>query len=289
MHQKMTPEMVENFHKINCQLCDSRQTLLLSAITEKPKLETRYLSNDMNYYREIRHCLYCGVYFNAHDYNLFNEDFYRGEYNAAIEKGKLQKRFDRIINLNESGSDNKQRVKRILSFCDLFISKVYEELRVLDVGSGTGVFPYELSKNIEKVSAVDPDQSSVEMMGANIKLDNLWHGSLKDVPESEKFDLITFNKVLEHLKRPDEMLKQAIDRLASGGYIYIELPFAEDIIEEGLQDERAEFFIEHYTTYTFKALTYLLENTNLRSVTMKSLVEPSGKHTIYCFARIKNI
>lgn len=292
-HQKLEFELLEGAKpQSKCHLCGSKANDLISKLEAKPEGETRYLPEGMNYYREIRHCGQCGVYFNAHDYPLFGEELYAGNYNAAIaedpalSQGKLQKRFERIINLPEDSSDNKLRVGRIMDYINLAMSQDKSQLKALDVGSGTGVFPYELSKHLPKCSAVDPDGQSVELMRKNIELDNLWHGSLAQVPDEEKFDLISFNKVLEHVEDPISMLKNAKGHLSKGGVVYIELPFGEGIRDRNQQGQRAEFFIEHFCAYTYEALTYLIREAGLELQFQKDIIEPSGKETIYAFAHV---
>ena len=51
--------------------------------------------------------------------------------------------------------------------------------------------------------------------------------------------------------------------------------------------ERAEFFIEHYTTFPHDAFRYLLEEAGYQIQLQKDILEPSGKETIYGFAVIK--
>jgi len=287
-HQKLETEMIDGWQsEASCPLCKSEVNSLVSTLQAKPEGENTYLPEGTAYYREIRLCAHCGVYFNAHNYDLFTEAFYAGDYNSAIEEGKLQGRFERVINLPEGQSDNRLRVQRIIQYCELALPTALNSVRGLDVGSGTGVFPYELSKHIGQMNAVDPDGLSVKLMGNNLEIENIWHGSLKDVPTHEKFDLISFNKVLEHVQDPVQMLAQAKDYLKPGGAVYVELPFAEGIIKRGAQMERAEFFIEHYTTFPHDAFRYLLEEAGYQIQLQKNILEPSGKETIYGFAVIK--
>lgn len=294
-HQKLDFEMLEDGKPHSqCRLCGSKVNSLIAKVEAKPEGETTYLPEGMPYYREIRRCHQCGVFFNEHAYDLFSEELYAGDYNKAIAEdpdlvqGKLQKRFERIIKLPKGASDNKDRVARVLSFLNLALKIPLEEARVLDVGSGTGVFPYELAQHIPHCSAVDPDAQSVALMRKNIDLEGLWHGSLKEVPVETPFDLISFNKVLEHVEDPIQMLRQAAERLKPGAFVYIELPFGEGIHKRAEETERAEFFIEHFTTFSYQSMAYLVREAGLELLLQKDLVEPSGKETIYAFASLKN-
>jgi 2-polyprenyl-3-methyl-5-hydroxy-6-metoxy-1,4-benzoquinol methylase len=270
--------------KCICNLCGSEDSKLLAAIKAKPEGETVYLKEGTPYYREIRECNLCGVFYNCHEYDLFTRSFYEGEYNSAIDSAGLERRFNKIINLPSGESDNKGRVKRIADFLDK--NEINKNAHVLDVGSGTGVFPYEMASLGYLVSAVDPDPVSVQHMKKHISLENTWQGSINDVPV-HKFNLISFNKVLEHIEDPFELIDEAVKRLDENGFIYIELPFGEKLAEQGLASKRAEFFIEHFTTFTHKAFHYIADRAELSCTVMNDLVDPSGKHTIYGFFRPK--
>lgn len=270
--------------KCKCNLCGGEDNVLLAVLNDKPEGETSYLKEDTPYYREIRECQKCGVFFNCHEYDLFNQSFYEGDYNSAIDSAGLERRFNKIINLPGQESDNKGRVKRISGFLDE--NGIDKSAYVLDVGSGTGVFPYEMASLGYKVSAVDPDPVSVKHMEKTLSLENTWQGSINDIPLL-KFNLITFNKVLEHVQDPFELIKGAVSRLDENGIIYIELPYGKILAQDGLAPQRAEFFIEHFTTFTETAFKYLANRAELKCLKMDNLIDPSGKHTIYGFFRPK--
>lgn len=267
-----------------CNLCGGNDSKLLASINAKPEGETSYLKEGTPYFREIRECNFCGVFFNCHEYDLFTKSFYEGQYNSAIDSAGLERRFKKIINLSSTESDNKRRVARIKKF--LGENGIGKDARVLDVGSGTGVFPYEMASLGYKVSAVDPDPVSVKHMQKHISVENTWEGSISDIPVLS-FHLITFNKVLEHIQDPFELINGAVKRLKEKGLIYIELPYGSDLVKDGLATKRAEFFIEHFTTFTHEAFQFLADRAKLSCLQMNDLVDPSGKHTIYGFFRPK--
>ena len=65
------------------------------------------------------------------------------------DENGLHKRFNKITKLSILKSDNKNRAKRV----NKFFSK--KNLKLLDVGSGTGVFMYEMRKKNWKVFGKD--------------------------------------------------------------------------------------------------------------------------------------
>ncbi|MEO7800529.1 MAG: class I SAM-dependent methyltransferase [Ginsengibacter sp.] len=217
---------------------------------------------------------------------MITNEFYSGFYNASIGSGRLLERFEKIINLPEDSSDNKQRCRRVTDFIKTRQPETYDQISLLDVGTGTGVFIYEMSKYLKLVSCVDPDKNSIAIVNSRVNVKNAWVGSIEDIPIINSFNIITYNKVLEHIKDPIAFLKKSKDYVSTNGILYVEVPFAEHLIELKLQDERAEFFIEHFTIFTAQSLKYLLSESGFTIIESKNIIEPSGKHTIYAFATL---
>lgn len=269
-----------------CHLCGEKDYQLLVTLEKKPDLETDYGIPDSEYYREICQCRNCNVFFNRHN-NLIKDDFYEGHYNASIKMGNILNRYNKIISFPIEKSDNKQRAQRVNDYMisNHFIS---DKSNILDVGSGTCVFLHEMKKFGYNTYCIDPDPISVQHSIDNVGVDGGFTGVLKDYKTDKKFDLITFNKVLEHIKRPSEILKQAKDYLKEDGYIYVELPDGTEIFEQGIMSERSEFFLEHYTTFNTAAFEKMVELAQLEITTLKRIHDPSGKHTIYAFLKNSN-
>ena len=263
-----------------CYVCGKSDYRIIASIDEKPKGETDYHIPAEQYYREICQCNHCAVFFNKHD--LIPEDFYQGQYNAAITLGNLQERYQKIMSLPEDKSDNKLRVQRIIQFLKEK-QKQPHQVSALDVGSGTGVFPGELQKQGVQASCVDPDSQAVQLAREHIRVYEAFEGSLRDVPKEKKYDLITYNKVLEHVKAPVELLKEAGDYLQKGGIVYVELPWGTPSVEVGKEKERQEFFLEHHTIFNQDSFRYLVRQAGFALLALETLTEPSGKFTIYGF------
>lgn len=83
---------------------------------------------------------------------------------------------------------------------------------VLDVGSGNA--PYRpLFAGCKEYVTVDPSAPAD-------------FASVYAIPAERKFDLILVVEVLEHVKRPSELLNRLRRRLNDGGEIWISVPFA---------------------------------------------------------------
>jgi 2-polyprenyl-3-methyl-5-hydroxy-6-metoxy-1,4-benzoquinol methylase len=274
--------------QVVCNLCGSiDKSEKISEVRSKPDLETDYGIEKGKYFRIIYHCLECSAYFNHYSPTLLPKSFYSGFYNSSIDSGKLIERFNKITSLSFEQSDNKQRVKRIVDFLSTSESFNLGAVDLLDVGTGTGVFLHEVKKFIENINCVDPDPHSIKLVKELITVKNAWIGSVENIPSNFSFDFISFNKVLEHVENPINLVKNAVSHLKENSVIYIELPYSDIIISEEKQKERAEFFIEHLVVYNRSSLEYLIKKAGLFKLHMDVIIEPSGKHSIFSFCKVQ--
>jgi hypothetical protein len=243
-------------------------------IKQKPKLEIDY--GIKNYNRIIFQCSSCKHVVNDHKFNL--NDLYLGTYvkkNYQSLEG-IKKNFNRIINIPKSKSDNKNRVKRIIEFIKLNNLK---NLNFLDIGSGLGVFPYELKKIFPKITCLEKDKSLINHLKNNLHL--------KTVNDTKclnnNYNFITINKVLEHVPDIKIFLGSILLKLAKNGYLYIEVP--DYIASESSFIDREEFFIEHYNIFSELSLLKILNKFNLNLINLNRIKEPSGKYTLYAFTQ----
>jgi ubiquinone/menaquinone biosynthesis C-methylase UbiE len=107
---------------------------------------------------------------------------------------------------------------------------------------------------------------------------------LSEMPDDWKFDLITFNRVIEHVREPVDMLVDARRLLAPDGVVYLELPDAITLEKEG--GRSPIFSSAHCMVYSTESLEYLLVRSGLKALEIVQTVEPSGKWTIYAFAAL---
>ena len=264
----------------NCYLCESKKFRLLKKISQKPDNETEFDLCKDQYMRKIKICNFCSVYINDHSYDL--DTIYSDQYNSNTYLNDIKTNFNRIQSLPFSRSDNKQRVDRIIKY---FKKKghIINNMKVLDIGSGLGVFPSEIKLHNVNVTCIDPSLVSIKHAKENIKVDQAIHGKFLELQIKEKFDLITLNKVLEHVQNPIKMLSKAAELLKLNGLIYIEVPDGDSALKNGDITSREEFFIEHYTIFNMDSLKYLVSKSNLKIKKIQSIHEPSDKYTIYSF------
>ena len=80
------------------------------------------------------------------------------------------------------------------------------------------------------------------------------------------------------------MIFEALNKIEAGGLCYLEVPDGEAASKVSLI-ERQEFFVEHFYTFTKTSLKYLMEKVGLTNLEIHSIVDPSGKFTVYGFGK----
>lgn len=259
-----------------CYFCKKNNFIKKFEYFKPPKGETEYFISKKKYYRYYLQCSNCHHCFSISKIKLKN--LYFSKYNEATYSGDLKKNFEKIKNLSNDKSDNYFRVKRVVNFVNRKIHKI-KKRNLLDVGSGLGIFPYAISNKNFICTALDPDKLSCSHLKNNLKI-NAIHGDFLKIRIKDKYDVITFNKVIEHVKKPEKMLMKAKSVLKKNGIIYIEVP---DVLAGKKGKSREEFHIDHLHVFSKQSIFFLAKIINLNLKFVKSIREPSGKFTIYAF------
>ncbi|MSR78079.1 MAG: class I SAM-dependent methyltransferase [Candidatus Omnitrophica bacterium] len=250
--------------------------------TAPPKGETIFLFSSQGYDRKILRCQHCGHFISVQDMNrdeLYSENYINAKY---AEQG-LEESFRRIISLPPNQSDNTLRVQRVLDFSrGYFLASPLEKpLTVLDIGSGLGIFLYRMKSAGWDCTALDPDIRAVEHAKKIIGIQAIHADFLTINDGLGQYDLLAFNKVLEHVADPIAMLKKAVNHVHSTGWVYVEVPDGEQAVWDG--PEREEFFIEHHHIYSFTSLAMTCRLSGFTVKSIERVREPSNKYTLRAF------
>jgi SAM-dependent methyltransferase len=127
-------------------------------------------------------------------------------------------------------------------------------------------------------TALDPDPRAVEHAQLHVGVKAIC-GDFMTVWDLGLYDLITFNKVLEHVPDPVGMLSKSREHLREGGLVYVEVPDGELAMVEG--PEREEFFIEHRCAFSMTSLSLLARQAGFATQLIERVREPSSKYTLY--------
>lgn len=256
---------------MNCPLCLSANTQLAHRYTEPPAGENRFPQFEAQYQREFWRCQQCQHYFAQHDLDL--QGLYEGDYGASLYDGdKMARSFNKINALPPAQSDNWGRVQ----FLKRYFHAAPPE-SVLDIGSGLGVFPYRLQDLGWNCTALDPDARACAHIQKWAQVPTLQGDFLKLEP-TQRFDLLTLNKVLEHVPDSIGMLQRCHLWLNADGCVYVELPDGEAAAQDSLL--REEFFIEHYHAFSAASFALLAQQAGFAVQHLERLQEPSSKYTL---------
>ncbi len=250
--------------------------------TRPPTGETRYaLTDGRPYRRRLLRCRNCGHFLSQCDLAL--EEMYAGEYASATYGARgIPLAYERIMSLPRDRSDNAGRVRRVNELVQRFAPRGGR--RLLDVGSGLCVFAACMKQAGWTCTVVDPDPRAAEHARRVVGVEAL-AADFRDLNGLGRFDLVTFNKVLEHVDAPAAMLAHSAGLLAPGGLVYIELPDGPSAFSDPAGPLREEFFIEHRQVFSVASTDLLARAAGFETLLIERLREPSGKYTIRALLR----
>jgi SAM-dependent methyltransferase len=247
-----------------------------------PEGEVRFALPAGSYRRAYDACGLCGHWFGRHDIDL--AALYQRDYVDATYGGPagMRSRLERILALPPERSDNAGRVARLLDFARDRFGGDPTPRRLLDIGAGIGVFPAAMKAAGWTVTAIEPDprtathlREAVGIEAHAVPIEDLAAMALAPA------DVVTFNKVLEHVEDPVGMLAAAGPLLSSDGFVYLEVPDAEGAAAAG--PGREEFFIEHHHVFSMASTGLMATRAGFETLCVERLREPSGKYTLRAF------
>jgi hypothetical protein len=256
-----------------CYTCQAPTELLFyyeSAVKGEVKIYPEYV-----FPRSISKCNKCG-----HCHEILSDapgEVYENTYSHTTygDLSDLHSKYLKIRRLPKHLSDNYHRVSNVQRFADQHFG--ISKGKLLDVGCGLSVFPMAMHEKGWNVNVIDLGFNFVkhaEMLGLNA-----WQGNLENY-EKQFFDLITFNKVLEHVQHPKTLLETAKEFLDMNGIVYLEVPSTSAQVY-GL--EREEFLSGHIHIFSLQSLEIVIRDSGYRLIEIEELVEKSGKFTIRAF------
>jgi SAM-dependent methyltransferase len=271
---------VSGLHPTACPISGETQAHLVFAYDAPPQGEIGFRRPAGEpYRREVWQFARSNHFVSRHTMTVASD--YSGDYvNATYgDDAGLRAAFERVIVLPPARSDNAGRIARIRSFADAHF-EAGKAVRLLDVGAGLGVFPYAVKQAGWRCTAIDPDARAVAHMRDHVGVEAVV-GDFMEIEGLGQFDIVTFNKVLEHVEDPVAMLRRAQQFLAPGGLVYLELPDGEMAAQAGAG--REEFFVEHLHVFSFISMAMLADRAGFRPIAIERLQEPSTKFTLRGF------
>ena len=271
-------------------ICGEKILYKIYSFYKKPAPEIEFnFTKNKKYFRQLFKCRFCKHIISVH--KMSGNKLYHGDYSASNYHEKILRIFLKINALPSYKSDNYWRVKNIEKFSkswfkDLFLTND-QKPKILDVGSGLCVFLNRIKKTLNwNCVGLEIDKALSEHARSVVGIKILNTDFLK-MRSKKKFDIITFNKVIEHVKNPIAFIKRAKKNLKKKGFVYIEVPDAESAAKDKCGYEREEFTIDHPNVFSFMSLSIAIVKSNMKLISLQRVIEPSGKYTLRAFATLK--
>ena len=278
----------------NCVICDSTEFKSVLEITNPDRFEIAVGITDTDYSRFWLECKICGCATNLHKKANLSKIQSMGENYYEVDFGNihLKSRYDSIMNLPFGKSDNRGRVDRIREMLKDWYGQIGENSlgnkrkRVLDIGAGLGVFLSCFLDENWVGDGIEPDPNAVDhlrLISEGNEFFNVHQGIFEGQTEFRDYDLITLNKVVEHVEDPISLLKSIHTALKSPtGLVYIEVPDKLTIYCRPANDNILGSL--HYNLYDPESLAKLFDVSGFEPIKIGRILEPSGKISTYGFA-----
>jgi len=269
-----------------CAICSSSQGREILRIKYPDRFERSIGVSEAGYVRSWVECQHCGGTTNM----LPKESALRlaalraAYYEVDFTGSDIGEKYRRVMSMPADKSDNAGRVARVKDFVRRW-SGALAQPRVMDIGAGTGVF---LSRLIDQTAGewqyfgVEPDPRAAAHLRQLEKF-TVVEGMYLGQPELHGFNLVTLNKVLEHIEQPLPFLLQVVQSLVpDDGLLYIEVP---DKLTTRLRSPQDNILgALHCHLYDPVSLGYLVRRSGLELLCASRVAEPSGKLSVFAFA-----
>jgi SAM-dependent methyltransferase len=142
-----------------------------------------------------------------------------------------------------------------------------ESLSVLDVGGGYGYLgmaaAQSLGKRLKKFAVVEKDKFFRQSLALTWKTS--YPNILFQIEENvealnDRYDVIVFSHILEHLPAPQGILQEALAKLSNDGVVFVDVPYQDFLFKDNV--------FPHVLFYTPDSLKQMLERLGLEVVSV---------------------
>jgi len=229
---------------MTCYLCNNRVMKVIFDYTKPDKYERWVGITEVS--RQWAECVSCGFIQSFRNYPLERlEKIYKDGYRHPVFRGEaIGETYQKIVSLPKEHSENMRRCEWLWRYAD--------PCKILDIGSGLGVFPVKIEANGFSVDCVEENKDSIEFirdMGFNCY----------DKIPGKVYGMVTLIHVLEHIDDPVSFLQGIKKNI--GKWLFVEVPSAIEF--EYLDKNHDEFNSCHVKFYTQETLRTLLRKAGL--------------------------
>jgi len=272
---------------MSCPICSTALGSELLIITQPDRFEAYAGVPTEDYRRVWQDCPGCGAAIDilSEQSRQCLADIESQYYEIDFAGTDISAKYHKVMGLPPGKSDNAERVVRVLdalNTCPLTINRSW---KVLDIGAGTGVFLSALlnqgGTSISEAIGIEPDPKAAAHL-RSLNLFQVVEGTFPTPDSLTGFDLVTLNKVLEHIETPVVFLRNIANALSESGICYIEVP---DILTIGRRPSSDNILgALHRHIHSPSSLARMIEQAGLVCLSASRIIEPSGKLSVYAFA-----
>jgi len=184
----------------------------------------------------------------------------------------------------DSSEEALDAAETYINHMDDVISKLNLKSKVLEIGSGSGDFLYNLKKKgFTKLTGIEPSISAINCAHSEIK-NQLKEGIFQvDHLQEASYDLVSCFMTLEHVYDPREIAESANKILKKGGYFVMVVHNYRSLVNRILGKKSPIIDIEHMQLFSRKSIRLLLNNTNYQDIQIKSV---SNRYSISYWIRL---
>jgi 2-polyprenyl-3-methyl-5-hydroxy-6-metoxy-1,4-benzoquinol methylase len=242
----------------NCEVCKSKKKLVIY----KQKF---YLINNKNFSYNICYCKKCYFIYAVHPYSSSKlEDYYKDNltYSYQYNRGNIPEDAQKLNQASFYMIDN-------------YFKKNYRQykskIKILDIGCGNGYLLSLFKKNKYKYCyGIEPSKLCSVFAKKKYKI-RIIPKTLSEFRSKDKYDLIIFGSVLEHIKDLNKNILKVKKLLKDKGIIFISVPDTSNF-GKILKEPFLEFSLEHINYFTKNSLNNLLLKHYFKNVKFKSLL-----------------
>ena len=139
-----------------CSICGNK-IILLKTLSKPQEKENLFSFPRKKFYKNFYECEKCLHIYNFHSFEKKIMNIYKKNYNSDSHDD-LEKKFKKIRGIQKFNSSNYQRIKALLPY----IKKNY---KILDIGSGIGIFPYSIKEKGYKIDCLEYDKNACDFLG----------------------------------------------------------------------------------------------------------------------------
>lgn len=221
----------------------------------------------------VKECIQCDLLI-----NIYNKDFKNTSVNSLILN-----EVDREYSLELLRKENFREILEIIK--KLNPETTLRKLRILDVGSAHGWFLSLAKEDGFEIMGIEPNLSIAKRSSPEI-FDHVKIGFFPDcLGEDERFDIIIFNDVFEHLIDIHAASKSCFNHLSDNGILVLNIPNSEGFFfrlssilsRAGVHGPytrmwQRDFPSPHFYYFNTKNLRHLITNVGFKEIFSKNIL-----------------